>query len=400
MPAIKINDNVYSVGVLNPNMRTFDVIMKTEYGTSYNAYLIKGEKTALVETVHPKFFDEYIENIRSVVDPSTIDYIIMNHNEPDHSGSLAKLIEAAPQIKIITSQAGAIYLKNIINKPEVEIKTAKDGETLDLGAGKVLKFINAPFLHWPDSMFTWLGSDKMVFVCDFLGAHYCEPRMFDKYVSYPSYYKEAFKGYYNAIFGPFKPYVLSGLEKLNALDVDYACTSHGPILQKGVFYECAKEQYSLWSKPNERTEKCISIFYCSAYSNTEALAFRIADGIKTVLPNANIETYDANELPIDGLAAKMNDSDAFLLGSPTINRDAVRPIWMLASSIEAINAKGKPCAVFGSFGWSGEAVPMITERLKSLKLNVFEDGYKCRFVPSDSELEGAFEFGRRFAKSL
>lgn len=400
MPAIKIKENIYSVGVLNPNMRTFDVIMRTEYGTSYNAYLIKGEKTALIETVHPRFFEEYYENIKSIVDPTTIDYIIMNHNEPDHSGSLAKLVEAAPQIKIITSQAGAVYLKNIMNKADAEVKTVKDGETLDLGAGKVLKFINAPFLHWPDSMFTWLESDKTVFTCDFLGAHYCEPRMVDEYVSYPKSYREAFRGYYNAIFGPFKSYVLSGLEKLNKLDADYVCTSHGPILQKGVFLDCAKKQYEEWSQPQVHHEKVIPIFYCSAYSNTEALAFRIADGIKSVLPGAQVETFDANELPIDVLAAKMNESDAFLLGTPTINRDAVRPIWMLATSIDAINAKGKPCAVFGSFGWSGEAVPMITERLKSLKLSVFEEGYRCRFVPSNTELEGAFEFGKRFAESL
>jgi flavorubredoxin len=400
MSAIKIKDDIYSVGVLNPNMRTFDVIMKTEYGTSYNAYLIKSEKTALIETVHPRYFDEYFENISSVVDPTTIDYVIMNHNEPDHSGSLAKLFEAAPQIKVITSQAGSIYLKFITNKPDLEIITVKDGETLDLGGGKVLKFINAPFLHWPDSMFTWLESEKIVFTCDFLGAHYCEPRMFDKHVTYEKHYEDAFKWYFDAIFGPFKPFVIKGLDKLNALDADFTCTSHGPILQKGGFLEAAKERYALWSLPQTREHKYIPIFYCSAYENTEKLAIKIADGIKSVLPDADVETYDANENPMADLGAKINNCDAFLLGSPTINRDAVGPIWQLATSIDAINTKGRPCAVFGSFGWSGEAVPMLVARLQSLKLSVFENGLVCRFVPSDEELGSALDFGKRFAKAL
>lgn len=400
MSAVKIKDGVYSVGVLNPNMRTFDVIMRTEYGTSYNAYLVKGEKTALIETVHPRFFDEYYENIKSIVDPSTIDYIIMNHNEPDHSGSLEKLLKAAPQLKVITSQAGGLYLKHITNLPKLEITAAKDGGELDLGGGKVLRFINAPFLHWPDSMFSWLPSDKTVFTCDFLGSHYCEPRMFDNFVTYPDRFEKAFKVYYDAIFGPFRPYVVKGLEKLEALDADYVCTSHGPILQKNGFLPTAKELYARWSAPIERSEKFIPIFYCSAYGNTENLAFSIAEGIRSVLPTARIETYDAVENPAEELIQKLNKADAFMLGSPTINRDAVRPIWLIASGIDAINSKGRPCAVFGSYGWSGEAVPMLTERLKSLKFEVFEEGFRCRFVPSKEELDGAREFGARFASSL
>lgn len=400
MSAIKIKEDIYSVGVLNPNMRIFDVIMKTDFGTSYNAYLIKGEKTALIETVHPRYFNEYFENISSIVDPSTIDYVIMNHNEPDHSGSLAKLFEAAPQIKVITSQAGSIYLKFITNKPDLEIITVKDGQTLDLGAGKVLKFINAPFLHWPDSMFTWLESEKIAFTCDFLGAHYCEPRMFDKHVTYEKRYEQAFRGYFDAIFGPFKPFVIKGLDKLKTLDADFVCTSHGPILQKGGFLESAKERYALWSLPQTRERKYIPIFYCSAYGNTEELATKIAEGIKSVLPGAHVRTYDANEYSPADLEAKINNCDAFLLGSPTINKDAVRPIWQLATSIDAINSKGRVCSVFGSFGWSGEAIPMLVARLQSLKLSVFEDGFSCRFVPSVEELEGAVEFGKRFAKTL
>lgn len=400
MGAIKIKDGIYSVGVLNPNMRIFDVVMKTEYGTSYNAFLVKGEKTALIDTVHPRFFDEYLENIQSVVDLSEIDYVIMNHNEPDHSGSLARLVEAAPQVQILSSQAGAIYLKNITNKTLLNLRAVKDGETLDLGAGRVLTFVNAPFLHWPDSMFTWLASEKIAFTCDFLGAHFCEPRMLDSRISYPARYQEAFRGYFDAIFAPFKPYVLKGLEKLNALDAQYVCTSHGPILTSGVLLEQAKQKYEKWSTPAAHAHKEIPVFYCSAYGNTGALAEQIASGVRSVLPDAEVQTFDINECCFETLAEKINEADGFLLGSPTINKDAVRPVWMLAASIDAINSKGKPASAFGSFGWSGEAVPMLVERLKSLKLKVFENGFTCRFVPSDDETNGAYEFGRRFAESF
>lgn len=400
MAAIKIKDGIYSVGVLNPNMRIFDVIMRTEFGTSYNAYLITGEKNVLIDTVHTQFFDEYLENIRSVVDPAKIDYIIMNHNEPDHSGSLAKLLEVAPQIKVFASAAGKIYLGPITNRANLNVTAVKDGEIMDIGGGKTLKFINAPFLHWPDSIFTWMPSEKIVFTCDFLGCHYCEPRMFDNIVSYPKCFDSAFKVYFDAIFGPFKPYVQKGLAKLNELDAEYVCTSHGPILTKDGFLKTAKARYDQWSRTTSHAVKQVPIFYCSAYGNTGKLAEKIAEGIRSVLKDAKVDVYDINECDISELKAKMNDSDAFLLGSPTINKDAVPPVWAMACGIDAINCKGKPVSAFGSYGWSGEAVPGLVERLKALKMNVFEEGFRCRFVPSEAELSGAFEFGARFASQI
>ena len=201
----KITDSVYSVGVLNPNMRVFDVVMCTEYGTSYNSYLVRGEKTALIETCHDTFFDAYVEHLKEVCDPTQIDYIILNHTEPDHSGALARLLELAPQAQLLCSRAAMIYLKGITNRTDMDIRAVADGEELDLGQGKVLRFINAPFLHWPDSMFTWFEAEGVLFSCDFFGSHYCEPRMLDTAITYPKAYESALKNYYDAIFGPFKP---------------------------------------------------------------------------------------------------------------------------------------------------------------------------------------------------
>ena len=400
MGVIKIGEGIYSVGVLNPSLRIFDIIMKTEYGTSYNAYLLTGVKNVLIDTVHARFFDDYVENVKSLVPLEKIDYIVMNHNEPDHSGSLARLLELAPNAEILTSPAGRIYLPLITNKTNMKMRAVQDGEILDLGGGRSLQFIHAPFLHWPDSMFTWLQSEKTAFTCDFLGAHFCEPSMSDLNIKYPSLYETAFSEYYEAIFSPFKPYVLSGLSKLSALNAEIVCTSHGPVLHKGGFLEKAGRLYDKWSACAVRNSKLIPIFYCSAYGNTALLAGKIADGIKSVLTDATVDLFDLTITEACGLAGMMNNADAFLLGTPTINKDALLPVWQLVNSIDAINCKGRPVSAFGSYGWSGEGVPAVLARLKGLNMSVFEEGCRCRFVPSDAELQNAYEFGARFATAL
>ena len=400
MGVIKLNEGIYSVGVLNPCLRVFDIIMKTEFGTSYNAYLLTGEKNVLIETVHARYFDEYIENIRSIVALEKIDYIVMNHNEPDHSGSIARLLELTGNAEILTSPAGRIYLPLITNNPSMRMRAVQDGELLDIGGGRTLEFIHAPFLHWPDSMFTYMKSEKTVFTCDFLGTHFCEPTMSDLKIPYKGYYEKAFAEYYDAIFNPFKPYVQNGLTKLGALDADTVCTSHGPVLHRDGFLEEAKLRYAEWSACAARKNKDIPIFYCSAYGNTGLLAKTIAEGIKSLLKDADVTLYDLTAVEPCALTGRINDADAFLLGTPTINKDALAPVWQLVGSIDAINSKGRPVSAFGSYGWSGEGVPAVLSRLKALNMAVFEEGYRCRFVPSETELKSAYEFGARFAAAL
>ena len=399
MASQKINESVSFVGIMNPNMRVFDIVMKTDSGTSYNSYIVKGsEKTALIETSHANFFEIYMDNIRQVCDPASIDYIVLNHNEPDHSGALAQVLEQLPNAKIVASQAGALYLKNITNK-ELDIIKVKDGDTLDLG-GKTLQFISAPFLHWPDSMFTWLPEEKTLFTCDFFGCHYCEPYVLDKYIAYPAAYETALKLYYSAIFGPFPSYVQKGLEKIKGLDVQYVCNSHGPVLTKGCLLEHVVEMYNQWSQPKVKTTKDIPVFYCSAYGNTKLLAEKIQEGILSVLPQANVPLYDIIEHDLGQLHQELNGSDAFAVGSPTLNRDAVPPVWMLLAGVDAINCGKKPCLVFGSYGWSGEAIPNIKQRLESLKMKVFGEGHRVAFVPNQEDLEKAKQLGADFAASL
>lgn len=396
----KITDNIFNVGILNPNVRVADIVVKTDNGTSYNSYIVTGsDKTALIETAHKDYFENYLKNIQEIISISQIDYIIMNHNEPDHSGSISKLIELNPNLTIVTSPAGAIYLKNITNKTDLNIKIVKDGDSLSLG-NKTLKFISAPFLHWPDSMFTWLIEEKVLFSCDFLGCHYCEPYILDTNITDKDAYLSSLQIYYSAIFSPFKKYVLNGLSKINDLEISFVCPSHGPVLTKdGILFEIIKK-YKDWSNDNKNSTPTIPIFYCSAYGNTERIAKAISEGIKNQLPNINVPLYNVIKHNISDLANELNLSDAFLIGSPTINKNSVSPIWNLLSTIDVINNTKKSVATFGSFGWSGEATEQISNYMSSMKLSVFEEKFKVCFIPTEQDIKNAISFGEKFAKSL
>ncbi|MDK2811125.1 MAG: hypothetical protein PWR27_1834 [Petroclostridium sp.] len=397
MPAFEIKDGIYSVGVLNPNLRIFDIIMKTEYGTSYNAYLVKGEKAALIEAVHTQFFDEYIDNIKSIININEIDYIILNHTEPDHSGALKYLLRENPKIKVVTSMAGNKYIGAIVNQ-EFDFQVVKDGDAIDLG-GKTLKFIIAPFLHWPDSMFTYVEEDSTLFPCDFLGCHFCEPRMFDGKIIYRKNFKDAFKYYYDVIFSPFKEHVLKGLEKIQNLKLDVVCPSHGPILTEGI--ENAMQLYREWSSDilEKNSPKKVLIAYISAYGCTRRMAEELEKAIKET-GDFEVEVINIIYNDLIEIKEKIDKADALLFGSPTINRDAVKPIWDVLSVVDAITNKGKLCGVFGSYGWSGESVKMMEERVKSLKLDLFGEGQKANFVPSQEELKKIYDYGVAFAKAL
>ena len=387
----KIAENVWFVGVKNPSLRVFDIIMRAEYGTSYNAYIVKGEKTALIECAHETYAGDFINNIKSVIGGEKLDYIIFNHTEPDHSGCLYRLLELYPEVTVVSSPAANKYLKDITNM-DFGSRIVKNGDVLDLG-GTELKFIQAPFLHWPDSMFTYLADRNMLFSCDFLGAHFCDNGIFDTEVKKPELYDGQFEYYYKCIFGPFKPYVLEGLNKIKDLKIDMVLPSHGPILTVSI--ADAVEKYRAWSTPAPAGDtKYIPVVYASAYGYTRRLAKAAAEalekaGVKTAL-------LDAVDVPAAEINAELEKSDGFLIGSNTINRDATKPIWDILAGIDAINTK-KPVGVFGSYGWSGEAIEMVKTRLTQLKFNVIDEPVKVTFRPTEQDLERAAEYALRVA---
>ena len=207
MHSLQVTQDITWVGALDPNLRIFDIIMETKYGTTYNSYIVKGtEKIALFETVKEGFFDEWLAKIEEVVDPSDIDYIILDHTEPDHGGSLAFVLDHCPKATVVATQAAITFLEEIANRKFPHI-VAKDSVSLDLG-GKTLQFIMAPFLHWPDSMYTYIPESKVLITCDSFGCHYSDERVFNDAIDDPSDLMDAYKYYFDCIMGPFKTFVL------------------------------------------------------------------------------------------------------------------------------------------------------------------------------------------------
>ena len=396
MGALQLTEGIYFVGMQNPNLRVFDIIVQTEFGTSYNSYLVKGDgKTALIDTVHADFAGDYIALLSEEIGLEKIDYLILNHTEPDHSGAVRALLGINPDIVVVASAGGVKNLSNIMNMP-FKSHIVKDGETLDLG-GRTLRFISAPLLHWPDTMFTYIQEDAVLFTCDFLGCHYCEPLILDTRVLYPELYARAFDAYFDVIFTPFREAVLSGLEKIEDLELRMVCPSHGPVLVSGV--ETARWKYydRAIAVREKRAVKKALILYVSAYGYTCRMAEELRDQLEG---DHDVEMLDASEHGLGEIAGKINNCDGLLLGTPTINRDALKPIWDVTTVIDAISNKGKPAGVFGSYGWSGEGVGMIVERLRGLKLGVVGDGVRAVFNPDDGELAAVRDYALQFAAAL
>ena len=257
----KITDGIWWVGVQNPDLRIFDVIMRTEWGTSYNSYLIQGsEKIAVVDAVKQGFSEEQLERISAVVDPKKIDYIICNHTEPDHSGALVKLMDAAPNAVVVCSRPAKTFIKEIINR-DFECIVAGDGVTLDLG-NKTIEFISAPYLHWPDSIFTYVKEDAFLSSGDVFGFHYSAGQIFDDLTKLDANMIASQKYYFDVIMSPFKSYVLQAVEKIRNLKIDVIGPSHGPVLRQDPWG--AVKRYENWSMPTINDPKKIYIGYATA----------------------------------------------------------------------------------------------------------------------------------------
>lgn len=389
-----IANDVFWIGALDPNLRTFDIVMETKYGTTYNSYFIKAAKNALVETVKEKFFNEYKEKILALTKPEDIHYIIVNHTEPDHSGSLKKMLSFAPNAKVVGSGAAIKYLQDQIGCEFPHI-VAKDGQILDLG-GKTIRFIAAPNLHWPDSMYSYLLEDEVLFTCDSFGAHYCDEKMFDAQVEN---YDDAFKYYYDVILRPYAKHMLKAIEKIKPLSIKAICTGHGPILQKNwKKYVELSEAYSKQALAKLIPNK-ILILYVSAYGNTGEIAKKIAEGAQSA-KDVTVETLDIEQINIAILADKIEESSAYIFGSPTINQNILLQIYQMFALINPVRDRGKLAASFGSYGWSGEAQKIIPAILTQLKLNVFEEQFFLKFTPHEKDKNAAFAFGVKFAEKM
>lgn len=393
MAAIKARENIWWVGVQDPDLRVFDIVMYSQYGTSYNAYVVKGtEKIAVFETVKDKFFDQYLNNLKEVCDPSKIDYIVVDHTEPDHAGGVAKLLEIAPNATVLGGATALTFLKEIVNRP-FNSQVVSEKDTIDLG-GMHLEFLSVPFLHWPDSMYTYIPEAKSLFTVDSFGCHYADERVFNDLIE--GDFEDAYKYYFDNIMGPFKPFVLKALDKIKDLDIEFIGNGHGPVLRSNLQHYF--DLYRKWATPVKRApeDRKVAIAYVSAYGYTKQIAQCIAEGLNQGGVN-HVELFDL--VTDDNAAAKeaIQNSDGFLLGSPTLVGDALPPVHEMLIGMNPIIHRGLPAGAFGSYGWSGEAVPNLTARMEALKLSLPLPGLRIRFKPNEEQLEEARAFGRDFA---
>ncbi|MBU3113345.1 FAD-dependent oxidoreductase [Clostridium lacusfryxellense] len=397
MKALEVKKDIHWVGAQDPNLRIFDIIMYTPFGTTYNSYVVKGsEKTAIFETVKEKFFDEYLERLKSIdIDIEKIDYLVVNHTEPDHAGSVGKLLDIAKNAKIVGSQAAIDFLKEIINR-DFEFIVVGDGDSISLG-NKTLSFISAPFLHWPDSMFTYVEEDKLLITCDSFGSHYASDAVFNDLSENQENYMEALKYYFECIMSPFKPYVLKAIDKIKDLKIDMICPGHGPVLREDPWK--IVNLYKEWSLPEKTSAQSeITLCYVSAYGYTEAVAKKIEEGINSK-SDYKVNMYDVIHHDMNDILTSIDKSEGIIFGSPTINGDALKPIWDILINLNPIVHGGKVASAFGSYGWSGEGVPNIEDRLKQINLDLYPS-MSFNFKPNDKDLNFAYKFGESFAQKI
>ncbi|MCX6306686.1 MAG: FprA family A-type flavoprotein [Bacteroidetes bacterium] len=391
---LKITDDVSWIGVLDHDIVTFDVVMETKHGTSYNSYFINATKKTVVETVKEKFWDTYLAKLQMVCNPAEIEYIVLNHTEPDHSGCLSRLLEIAPRAQVVGSGNAIRYLRDLLGF-EIPHLVVKDGQTLDLG-NKTLQFVAAANLHWPDSIMTYLQEDKLLFTCDIFGEHFCDEGVFDDAVGD---FDDAFRYYYDVIMKPYSRFMLQAIQRIRPLDIAAILPGHGAVLRKNwKKYVDLSEQYAKEALTGQKPNR-VFLGYVSAYQNTGIIAEMIARGIKEA-GNTEVDLCDIEKMDLATIEQKISQASAIILGCPTFSQNILMPIYQVFALINPIRDRNKLAAAFGSYGWSGEGAKIMTSAMNNLKLKVMDDGLMIKFTPHSEVQEKCVEYGRKFGRQM
>lgn len=392
---VKLTNNTSWVGIRDYEIKNFDLVMETKHGTTYNSYFINAQNKTLIDSAKEKFWTVYKEKIEKVTNIKDIKFLITTHTEPDHSGSIKHLLEINPDIIIYGSGQAIRFLSEMIDIPFKSV-TIKDGDILDLGDMK-LRFLSTPNLHWPDTIYVYLEEEGLLFSSDSFAAHYCEEKMIDNEVEN---FDDEFIYYFNVILRPYSKFMLKAIEKISDLKINAICPSHGPILKNtwkdkiNLTKKLAEEYIS----SIEKTEINVLIAYVSAYGFTGQIAKFIAQGLNES-GIKNIHIVDIENLSLEEMEDLIIKHNAYLIGSPTLNQNAALHIYKFLGLFSPLRDKGKKASSFGSFGWSGEAVKIIENQLKSLKLDVLE-GLSIKFSPFDNKIKESIKFGKKFAEFL
>lgn len=391
MKKIELAEGVYWVGAIDWNIRNFHGY-STHVGTTYNAYLIVDQKVALIDTVKAPFYGELAARVNEIVSFADIDYVVSNHVEMDHSGSLPMVMDAAKKAKLITLEK---FGENGLSKtfhaqwPTIAVK---EGSELKLGK-RNLTFIPTPMLHWPDSMCTYLIEDKILFSMDAFGQHLASSQRFDDEVGLGIIMPQATK-YYANILMPFGDLILKAAEKLGGIDIDMIAPSHGIIWRSHL--SDILSAYTSWGK-GETVNKAL-VIYDTMWGSTEKMALALAEGIAG--EGIKVKVYNLSKSDHSDIIKEVLDARAILVGSPTLNNGMFPTVSQFLCYLKGLKPKGKIGAAFGSHGWAGGAVKAVQQELEAAGIDLMESGLAFKFVPDAEELQKCADFGKTVAQCM
>ena len=392
-----IKNNVSWIGKIDWELRKFHGDeYSTHRGSTYNSYLVEEEKIAVIDTVWAPYAREYVENLKKTIDLKKIDYVIANHAESDHSGALPELMSRIPDVPIYCTANGVKSLKGHYHR-DWNFHPVKTGDRLDLGGGKELIFIEAPLLHWPDSMFCYLTGDNILFSNDAFGQHYASEYLFNDLVDASELMAECIK-YYANILTPFSELVTKKIQEVLAfnLPVDIICTSHGVIWRANPVQ--IVQQYLKWADSYQENQ--ITLVYDTMWDGTRIMAEHIAQGIREADPAVNVKLYNLAKSDRNDVTTEVFKSKALLVGSPTMNRGILTAVAGFLEEIKGLKFRDKKAAAFGCYGWSGEAVKTMSQRLADAGFAVVDEGIRALWNPDDGSRAACIAYGKALAAKL
>jgi len=394
---IKIKNNIDWVGKIDWELRKFHGNeYSTHHGSTYNSYLIMEEKNILVDTVWLPYAKEFVDNLSKEIELKEIDFIIANHAEIDHSGSLPELMRHIPETPIYCTANGIKSLKGHYHQ-DWNFVLVKTGDSLKIGNNKALVFVEMKMLHWPDSMACYLTGDNVLFSNDAFGQHYASEDMFNDLVDQNELFKECIK-YYANILTPFSSLVEKKIKEVLSLElpIEIIATSHGVIWRDKPTQII--EKYLEWSAAYQ--ENMVTIIYDTMWGGTRRMAEAIAKGIHNQDSSVNIKVHNSATTDKNDIITDVFKSRAILIGSPTINRGILTSIAGLLEEIKGLGFKGKKAAAFGCYGWGGESVNILTNLLKQSGFQIINEGIKALWNPDDESIKRSFEFGQELADKI
>jgi len=391
-----VKNNVHWVGKVDWELRTFHgEELSTHKGSTYNSYLIQEEKNVLIDTVWLPYAKEFVTNLKSEINLEDIDYIIINHGEVDHSGALVELMDHIPNTPIYCTKNAVKSLKGQYHK-DWNFNIVKTGDKLDIGNGKELIFVEMTMLHWPDSMATYLTKDNILFSNDAFGQHLATDMLFNDLVNQCELFEEAIK-YYANILTPFSMMLRRKLDEIKSLGlpIDIIATSHGVIWRDNPMQ--IVEKYEQWA--NDYQENQITIIYDTMWNGTKKLSEKIIEGIHEVDKEVVVKAFNISKSDENDLITEVFKSKTVLVGSPTMGNSMLHSVAGFVHLIKEMKFKNKKAAAFGCYGWSGEAVKLINDKMDKAGFEIINDGFRNQWNPDQQAQIGAVEFGKKIAKA-